>query len=240
MNNDMKKKDSTLKQIIVGIVIAVIAGVIVYIITTGTPVIFKNDNTTVTSTEDTQKSGFSASATESPSDSGINNTGSSENVDAKGPKTETESPAILDEEQGIIIPDVINLTFEEAQDILIEKGIPFSYTSYNGETDNKTQLFVFDQSIPADSIVTKGTQIELVILGAKKGEEVKVPSVVGLEQNEAALVLRNSGLRFTVSRTVEDGVNDTKKYYVKSQEIPEDTIVASGTIIPLQLTLIAP
>lgn len=247
-NTDEEKKKTWWEKVWPGLVTTIIGGIVVFIVTTGklpdiidvvkgwigaeTPVV----ETPVPTPEETatETPGVSeTSNTEKPKEQEVISAAdtAAQNTAAGKTTDETEKPGYVK------VPDVINMTFEEAQEVLNAKGIGASSATYKGEEKDKTQLYVFEQSVAPGELVPEGISIELIKIGAKKGDRVTVPNVVGMEQDEAIVVLRSAGLLFTVSVDEEDLGEEGELYYVKMQDIPESSVVDAGTKVPLKLTV---
>lgn len=155
---------------------------------------------------------------------------------ASGPNTEGK----------VTVPNVIGLEQNEATDQITRLGLNFQVT-WGEETNNvdSSEYYVIEQSVPANSVIGKGSLIVLTLSAFKDDvpaqvdssadRMVSVPAMVDLEQNEAVKLLVNSGLDYEVWWKEEGGFYYTDNYYVIGQSIPAGTLIPEGTKVRLQI-----
>ena len=210
MNEKNGKKK--LYTILEGVIIAVIGGVIVYMITTGTIPELIQSWLKFLRGEPEEICTIEEPKNIMPSESNDKNNS-----------------------LAIIVPNVLVLEQQEAEKLLIDTGFSVTTTVYQGEDKQTDVFYIYDQSLSAGTSVPIGTNITLEKLGVKSNTRVAVPNVIGMEQNEAILFLVKSGLYTHVWWTEEHNVN-SDHYYIISQSIHATSTVPAGTIIELELS----
>jgi serine/threonine-protein kinase len=92
--------------------------------------------------------------------------------------------------QQVEVPGVIGLARESAEATLNRAGLGFTVTEQESDEEPGT---VIAQDPPEDTVVDKGSRVELTI--AKEAETVDVPPVVGFSRATAEDAIRDAGLR---------------------------------------------
>ncbi|HVF53590.1 MAG TPA: Stk1 family PASTA domain-containing Ser/Thr kinase [Actinomycetota bacterium] len=100
----------------------------------------------------------------------------------------------------VTVPDVVGFPLDEAKATLKREGLKAGPITREASEDVE-EGEVIRQFPSADSEVTTGTKIELVV---SSGPQLTVPSVIGLTQEEAEATLADSGLESTVITAVSD------------------------------------
>ena len=225
-----KNGKKRLYTILEGVIIAVIGGVIVYMITTGTiPKTLQIWYKCISKPESTA----STASTETPtpdSEIYINTLPPNSQSSIKHSESNDNNNFFT-----ITVPDVLDMEQQEAEKLLLDMGFSITTAAYQGEDKQNDIFYIFDQSLSAGTSVPPGTRITLEKLGVKSNTKVAVPNVIGMEQNEAILFLVKSGLYTHVWWTEEHNVN-SDHYYIISQSIPATSTVPAGTIIELVLS----
>lgn len=95
--------------------------------------------------------------------------------------------------------------------------------------------------IPTETLVTEKntemvTEKETETEFKTKSNKIKVPNVVGMEQDKAIEILTKLGLEFQVWWSEEDNI-DADKYFIKEQSIDAGIEVPQKTLIRLRLTV---
>lgn len=111
-------------------------------------------------------------------------------------------------QEPIIMPNLYGMSLEEAETMLIEIGLVADSANYIFvESDELEDNHILGQSISEGEEVTLGTQIVLTVVANKT--LVEVPSVVGLNENDARELIENAGFAIRVyeepSNTVSSG-----------------------------------
>lgn len=139
----------------------------------------------------------------------------------------------------IEVPNVINMGETDAVEILMNLGLEVQVWWIAGTDESLDYYYIIDQSVPAGVTVSTGTEIQLERSGVKLGTPITVPNVIGMEQTEATIMLKNLGLEYQVWWTEENDVS-AEKYYIVAQSIPADSIVSAGTLVKLELSVTKP
>lgn len=123
--------------------------------------------------------------------------------------------------QEVQVPNVVGKSYQEAADILSEKGLKMKIVNRINSKEEKDH--VISQRPEADDTVKRGREIEVVI--SKGVEMVKVPNVVGKTLEDATFILESEGLSLGEVGKVNDS------------ETPEGEVVAQspkrGTSVPV-------
>jgi len=121
----------------------------------------------------------------------------------------------------VIVPQLVNKTLEQAQNLLDEAGLEYDVTySESGSADKG---LVISQSIDAGETVKKHRLVTLVV--SKGAQMTVVPYVIGKTSQEAAVELGNKGLQVKLTE-------EFNTQMVKGQVIDQDP--ASGLEVPLK------
>ena len=134
----------------------------------------------------------------------------------------------------IVMPNLINLTREEADKELEGKEIEIVYQDTYQEGAEKGKIVY--QSIAADMEIEKGTKVVVFINNLEKDqvEKVIMPRVIDMNIGEATNQLLQLGLQ--VERI--DEINETiAKDIVFEQDIPENTEIEQGSKVVLKVSL---
>ena len=128
----------------------------------------------------------------------------------------------------VVVPDVRNMTAEQAQATLIGSGL-------KPRTSEQ-----FDESVPFGRVIStdpgngttayRGDKVQLVV--SKGSQYVAVPSVIGMDTDSATATLENVGFRVTT----EEQFGVTIANRVLSQNPAAGTQVTRGTLVTLTIT----
>ena len=123
----------------------------------------------------------------------------------------------------VSVPNVVNLSFEEAQSVLEGEGLQVEREERDSDESENT---VIATNPPANSSVSVGSTVTVIV---SRGQ-VTVPGVVGQEQGPAVEALEGAGLEVEVT---EDPESAAPEGQVASQSIPEGQGVPPGTTITI-------
>ncbi len=116
----------------------------------------------------------------------------------------TEIASTTEEVKPSVMPDVTGLTETMALEMLDEAGIPYEIEREFSSTFEKG--IVISQSIDKDEEIKEGDRVKLVI--SKGIEEVEVPDVVGMSEEEAKEKLLNAGFQVKVDEEYDEEVEE--------------------------------
>ena len=129
------------------------------------------------------------------------------------------------------IPNVVNLTQEEAKQKIEQLKLKFAYKEeYNADVEAGHVISQDPQYINNYS-VKEGSTVTVVI--SKGMEQTKVPKVIGMEYSKAESALTEAGLEV---EKVEETSQKVEAGYVISQEIDANTEVQKGTKIKIHVS----
>lgn len=123
----------------------------------------------------------------------------------------------------IVVPDFRNLSYEAISKNPVWDG-KFTFKTKFEYSDTVKEGYVISQSLPEQTTVAIGSEIELVISSGK--ESVDVPNVFGRSYSEAKQILTDSGFVCTVAGNYTDGV-------VVSMSVEPGSKAPKGTRIEL-------
>lgn len=130
------------------------------------------------------------------------------------------------------IPNLINLTLEEAEEKAKELNLQVEVQEekYHLEIP-EGQIIEQDPGYQENYKVKEGTTVKVVV---SKGQEiVKMPKVVGLTRDDAVNLLRDTGLEVTVEEDYSDSV---EKGYVIKQDTEEGEEIPAGTTVTIYVS----
>ena len=151
----------------------------------------------------------------------------------KGDKREKGSKVNLKVSQGaqeIEVPDLTNMTAEEARQALTVAGLKYK-SGEAGYSDSVEKDRIYKQDPVAGSSVSKGAEVTYYLSLGSEG--VTVPNVVGLSLNDAIKKINDVGLLVNESYTYEE--SDEPKNTVLSQN-PASGKLKEGDVISLTLS----
>ena len=129
------------------------------------------------------------------------------------------------------IPNVVNLTQEEAKQKIEQLKLKFAYKEeYNADVEEGHVISQDPQYINNYS-VKEGSTVTVVI--SKGMEQTKVPKVIGMDYSKAESALTEAGLEI---EKVEETSQKVEAGYVISQEIDANTEVQKGTKIKVHVS----
>ena len=125
-----------------------------------------------------------------------------------------------------IMPDVVGYPEEEALEMLDEAGIP--YDIEREYSDAFEEGVVISQSVRKGEEVEEGDRVKIVI--SKGIEEVEVPSVVDMTEENATTTLTNAGFVVEVDEEYDEEVEEGT---VISQTPGGNTMAAKGSTVTI-------
>lgn len=131
------------------------------------------------------------------------------------------------------VPDVVNLTKEEAEQKIKDAKLVFEVESeeYNAEIEENHIISQNPKHMDNFNKVKEGTTIKVVI--SKGTEKTKVPNVKGKQREEAVELIEDAKLKVEV---VEETNKTVKEGYVISQETNPDTEVNAGDTVKIHVS----
>lgn len=139
-------------------------------------------------------------------------------------------PAYTNYDEGLTVPDVSQISLQEAQERLTSYGLRFEVAERRSNTAYPAD-YVIDQTPSAAEIVKPNRKIYLTV-NTESNPTVKVPDVVDLSYRNAKIQLQNYGLQVgTVSYE-----SSRFKNSVLRQSVPAGKVVPKGTIVDLAVS----
>lgn len=139
-------------------------------------------------------------------------------------------PAYTNYDEGVTVPDVSQVSLEEAQHRLTDYGLRFEIADRRSNSAYPAD-YVIDQTPSPAEIVKPHRKIYLTV-NTVTNPTVKVPNVVNLSLRNAEIQLENYGLRMgTVSYE-----SSRFKNSVLRQSVPAEKEVPKGTLIDLAVS----
>ena len=131
----------------------------------------------------------------------------------------------------IQIPNVVNLTQEEAKQRIEQLKLKFAYKEEYSADVEAGHVISQDPQYINNYSVKEGSTVTVVI--SKGMEQTKVPKVIGMEYSKAESALNEAGLEV---EKVEETSQKVEAGYVISQEIDANTEVQKGTKIKIHVS----
>ena len=139
-------------------------------------------------------------------------------------------PAYTNYNEGITVPDVSQVSLEDAKKELTNHGLRYEVADRRSNEAYPAD-YVIDQTPAAEKIVKPDRKIYLTV-NIESNPTVKVPKVVDLSFRNARIQLQNNGLEVgTVSYESSRFKNSVLK-----QSTPPETVVPRGTVIDLTVS----
>ncbi len=139
-------------------------------------------------------------------------------------------PAYTNYDEGVTVPDITQVSLEEAQERLTEYGLRFEIAERRTNSAMPAD-YVIDQTPSAAKIVKPNRKIYLTV-NTTSNPTVEVPDVVNLSRRNAEIQLQNHGLR--VGTTSYE--TSRFKTRVLRQSIKAGDVVPEGTVIDLTVS----
>ena len=128
------------------------------------------------------------------------------------------------------IPNVVNLTQEEAKQRIEQLKLKFAYKEEYSADVEAGHVISQDPQYINNYSVKEGSTVTVVI--SKGMEQTKVPKVIGMEYSKSESALTEAGLEV---EKVEETSQKVEAGYVISQEIDANTEVQKGTKIKIHV-----
>lgn len=139
-------------------------------------------------------------------------------------------PAYTNYDEGVTVPNVTQLSFDEAEELLSTYGLRVEVADRRSNTAFPAN-YVIDQTPSPAKIVKPNRKIYLTV-NAVTTPQVEVPDVVNLSHRNAVIQLQNYGLQVgTISYE-----SSRFKSSVLRQSVPGGSIVDKGTVIDLTVS----
>jgi beta-lactam-binding protein with PASTA domain len=139
-------------------------------------------------------------------------------------------PAYTNYDEGLTVPDVSQISLEEAQQQLTSYGLRYEVAQRRSNSAYPAD-YVIDQTPGPSEIVKPNRKIYLTV-NTKSNPTVKVPDVVNLSYRNARIQLQNYGLQVgTVSYE-----SSRFKNSVLRQSVPPEKEVPKGTVVDLAVS----
>ena len=128
----------------------------------------------------------------------------------KGKEEKPEEPAQVEqeEEETVQMIDVTGMTYDDAKVKLNEMGIGIK-SAGSEESDEYEEGQIMRQSVDADTVIEKGTTVEVTI-AVKKIEMVKIPDITGQTKEDAKYRLEQEGFLVDFTESFHDSVASGK------------------------------
>ena len=128
----------------------------------------------------------------------------------KGKEEKPEEPAQVEqeEEETVQMIDVTGMTYDDAKVKLNEMGIGIK-SAGSEESDEYEDGQIMRQSVDADTVIEKGTTVEVTI-AVKKIEMVKIPDITGQTKEDAKYRLEQEGFLVDFTESFHDSVASGK------------------------------
>ncbi|MCQ2493386.1 MAG: Stk1 family PASTA domain-containing Ser/Thr kinase, partial [Lachnospiraceae bacterium] len=132
---------------------------------------------------------------------------------------------------GVKLPNVAGMTYESAYSALTKEG--FSVTKKEEYSSTVEEGYVISQDPAAADNIPSGSQIVLIV--SKGKENIKVPNLLGLTEEEATVCLVEYGLKVGTVTKVNNESFD--KDLVCQQSVNSGSYVPEGTTIDITISL---
>lgn len=144
---------------------------------------------------------------------------------------------VISQGREVEVPDVSNMTIEQAEEALASKGLKLGRTNTENSKNIEKDLVISQNPGSGDSVQV-GTEINLTIsLGPEEPDiiMVSVPDIVGQTQENAIAIINNSQM---IVRNITSEYSDTvEENVVISQSISPNTQVAEQSQIDFVISL---
>lgn len=128
-----------------------------------------------------------------------------------------------------IVPNVINLSLDEAKAKLDSEELRYSVTE---EKSNEVPVgYIVRQNPTENYTVSVGSIIELYVSSGPDKNQVSIPNLVGKTPSEAKALLKDAGLEFGITTYETD--NSKSDGIVLSQSLTANKLVDEGTVIDI-------
>ena len=132
--------------------------------------------------------------------------------------------------QGVQVPPVTGLSFEEGRDKLAEAG--FSVTREEASSNDVEQGKIISQVPAAETKVAKGTNITVIVSQGK--EKVRVPHLLGLSEEEGRVEAQEAGLQ--IGNVIYENSDEQAEGKIFYQSYSKGSYVDPGTSIEIKVS----
>ena len=156
-------------------------------------------------------------------------------VPEPGKETELNTDIVLTISSGYEVfemPDVRDMTLEEAKEKLLKLGMVVTVTYRREETQDID--VVLDQNIEAGAVAKPGDPVILTVNAKSDSEIISVPDVTGMEMEEAAKKISRLKLQVAVNEIYSDEV---AAGHVVTQMPPAGIALPEGGVLTLTVSL---
>jgi serine/threonine-protein kinase len=135
--------------------------------------------------------------------------------------------------EGIVVPNLVNMTIEEAIALLVREG--FTYSRTDGNDDFIAVGHVFRQSPEAETTAETGAMISLWVSTGPGEKRVAIPNLIGRTEADAQATLEDAGLTYA-GATYTTHPNENLVGLVCFQSIAEGVYVEAGTSVSVEVS----
>lgn len=133
-------------------------------------------------------------------------------------------PAYTNYNEGVTVPDITQVSLEEAQEQLTSYGLRFEVTERRSNTAYPAD-YVIDQMPAAAEIVKPNRKVYLTV-NTESNPTVEVPRVLDLSLRNAQVQLENYGLRVgTISHISSRFKNVVRQSVKPNKTVPKGTVI---------------
>ncbi|MBE5932152.1 MAG: PASTA domain-containing protein [Lachnospiraceae bacterium] len=133
------------------------------------------------------------------------------------------------EDNQVYVPNVLNMSYEEAEAILTQNGLVAKITKREFKNDMPPNI-VIEQGIVAGDIVDKGTEISIVISNGGTGTYIE--NYVGMHKDDVIKKLDE----IQMYADFEEIESAAAPGIIVSQDVAYETAVQKGTVIKFQVS----
>lgn len=158
-----------------------------------------------------------------------------ENTNEAITEMSSSSQTSLDNDENMVaIPDVTGLSYAEAVATLNKEG--FQTVKEESESASVKKGNIISQVPAGGSMAERGSSVTLYVSISASVGKIKVPNLIGLSEEDATIVLVESGLEVgTVSQTTHDDPSLTN--LVCYQSYSEGVEVEKGTSVDIKISI---
>ena len=158
-----------------------------------------------------------------------------ENTNEAITEMSSSSQTSLDNDENMVaIPDVTGLSYAEAVATLNKEG--FQTVKEESESASVKKGNIISQVPAGGSMAERGSSVTLYVSISASVGKIKVPNLIGLSEEDATIVLVESGLEVgTVSQTTHDDPSLTN--LVCYQSYSEGVEVEKGTTVDIKISI---
>ncbi len=131
------------------------------------------------------------------------------------------------------MPDVTNISFDEATNILAADDVNLKWSEKYEYNDEVEKAFIIKQEPEAGELVSRESKVVLYVSKGEESSKAVVPYVVGKSESEAVSMLRTEGFEPKVSYTESEYVNKGK---VVSQNVQSGNEMEEGSVIVIYVS----